>query len=122
MIWGIGVDLPLGNDINMNTGMASICNGGSLTSEQVEFYNTHGYLVRDRLLADAELAPARAAMSEKLDRIANELLRDGKINDPLKNRPFPNRLAELFARLTDQDPRPQHGVGFFRIPFVLRVL
>ena len=83
--------------------MASIQNGGSLTADQVDFYNTQGYLVLERLLDNAELEPARTAMSAKVDMIANELLRAGKITDPLKHRPFPNRLAELFTGLTDQD-------------------
>ena len=87
----------------MNTGMASGEHGGSLHAAQVDFYNTQGYLVLERLLTDAELAPARAAMTQKVDLIAAELVRAGKITDRLEYRPFPNRLAELFAGLTDQD-------------------
>jgi len=83
--------------------MASTQNGGSLTADQVDFYNTQGYLVLERLLADADLTPARDAMSAKVDMIAAELLHAGKITDPLTHRPFPHRLAELFAGLTDQD-------------------
>ncbi|MEI6085203.1 MAG: phytanoyl-CoA dioxygenase family protein [Verrucomicrobiota bacterium] len=87
----------------MNTMLASVEFGGSLTAEQVEFYNAQGYLVLERLLTDADLTPCREAMTQKVDLIADELVRDGKIQDPLKHRPFPNRLADLFAGLTDQD-------------------
>jgi len=38
-----------------------------------------------------------------VDMIADELVRGGKVADPLKHRPFRNRLAELFCGLTDQD-------------------
>ena len=83
--------------------LASTEYGGSLTAGQVDFYNAQGYLVLDRLLTDAELEPARTAMSQKVDLIADELVRHGKVTDPLKHRPFRNRLAELFSGLTDQD-------------------
>jgi ectoine hydroxylase-related dioxygenase (phytanoyl-CoA dioxygenase family) len=87
----------------MNPGRASVEFGGSLTQEQIQFYNTQGYLVLDRLMTDADLAPVREAMSQKVDQIAAELLCAGKIQDPLKHRPFHYRLAELFAGLTDKD-------------------
>jgi phytanoyl-CoA hydroxylase len=77
--------------------------GGSLTNEQKGFYESEGYLVLDRLLDDADLAPAREAMSQKVDRIANELFADGVIADKLEHRPFKYRLAELFTGLTMAD-------------------
>ncbi len=87
----------------MDTVLASVEHGGSLTAEQVDFYNTQGYLVLQHLLTDADLSPAREAMSQKVDMIADDLLRGGKIKDLLRERPFKYRLAELFAGLTDQD-------------------
>src|SRR5882762_9846308 len=76
---------------------------GSLTDEQNAFYNQQGYLVLPNLLSDEELAPAREAMSQKVNFIADELFRDGLVADKLEHRPFKYRLAELFARLTDKE-------------------
>jgi len=75
--------------------------GGCLTQEQVEFYDREGYLVLDRYLTEAELEPAREAMTEKVNRIAIELLRDGLIIDRLEREPFKYRLAKLFKGMTD---------------------
>jgi phytanoyl-CoA hydroxylase len=74
-----------------------------LTAEQKAVYERDGYLVLDRLLGDADLADVREAMTLKVDTIAVELLRDGKISDALKDEPFEYRLAKLFASLTDAD-------------------
>lgn len=71
--------------------------GGSLTDEQKAQYETEGYIVLPDLLDDADLAPAREAMMQKVDRMADELFRDGLITDKLEHRPFKYRLAELFA-------------------------
>ncbi len=76
---------------------------GRLSAEQVTRYDTQGYLLLENLLSDADLAPARQAMTQKVDMIAAELIRDGKIQDPLTHRPFHYRLAELCAGLTDQE-------------------
>src|SRR5688500_15724224 len=75
---------------------------GSLTAEQIRFYDEEGYLVLPELLSDADLAPAREAMTQKVDRIAEQLLADGLVSDTLRHRPFESRLAELFDGLTDK--------------------
>lgn len=75
----------------------------TLNPEQVEFYNSQGYLVLENLLSAEDLAPCRQAMTQKVDAIAADLLACGKIKDALANRPFKYRLAELFAGLSDQD-------------------
>lgn len=77
--------------------------GGSLSDAQVGFYETEGYLVLPGLLGPEELAPARAAMEQKVSMIAADLLADGLVPDPLLDRPFPSRLAELFAGLSDRE-------------------
>lgn len=77
--------------------------GGSLTEEQVEFYDREGYLVLPNLLTDAELAPASEAMMEKVEEIAQQLASDGLISDTYPDAPFEARLARLFDRLSDQD-------------------
>ena len=78
-------------------------NCGTLTAQQIEHYDREGYLVIEHLLTDADMAPARAAMTEKVNQIAEALLRDGKIPDKLEHEPFATRLARLFDGLTDKD-------------------
>ncbi len=77
--------------------------GGSLTPEQVKFYETEGYLVLLDLLTEEDLAPAREAMMHKVDLIADALYEAGLIHDKLEDRPFAKRLAELFADLSDAE-------------------
>ncbi|RKP57341.1 hypothetical protein D7Z26_05035 [Cohnella endophytica] len=76
---------------------------GSLTKEQIDFYNSEGYLVLPRLLSHEELAPAREAMNQKVSEIADELNAAGLVEDKLEDRPFKYRLAELFKDLTPED-------------------
>lgn len=54
-----------------------------LTPAELAYYAEKGYLVLPGLLSQADLAPARAAMTAKVDQIAAELMRDGLVNDPL---------------------------------------
>jgi len=77
--------------------------GGSLSAAQVETYNRDGFLVAAGLLNDADMAPARVAMMQKVDEIAKELLRDGQIADFLEGEPFETRLARLFQGKSDSD-------------------
>lgn len=74
--------------------------GGSLSKEQVDFYNTEGYLVIPNLLQEEDLAQAIEAMTTKVSEIAEELMQAGLIQDKLEDRPFKYRLAELFKDLT----------------------
>jgi ectoine hydroxylase-related dioxygenase (phytanoyl-CoA dioxygenase family) len=76
---------------------------GSLTAEQREQYERQGFVVLEDLLSDADMAPAREAMMQKVDMIANDLLAAGLISDKLEEEPFPTRLARLFDNLTDED-------------------
>lgn len=76
---------------------------GYLTKQQIEFYNEEGYIVLDRLLSNEELAPAQEAMTYKVSMIADELYRDGLIEDKLVDRPFKYRLAELFEHLSTEE-------------------
>jgi len=76
---------------------------GSLTPEQVEFYRTEGYLVLPGLLTEADMAPAREAMAEKVSEIAADLYAGGLISDTREREPFETRLARLFDGLTDAD-------------------
>ncbi|GGD78272.1 phytanoyl-CoA dioxygenase family protein [Paenibacillus nasutitermitis] len=78
-------------------------NQGSLSREQVDFYETEGYLVIPELLNAEDLAAPRQAMEMKVSQIADELYEAGLITDKRTDSPFPNRLAELFNGLTDKD-------------------
>ncbi|MFN5927244.1 MAG: hypothetical protein ACK45X_03910, partial [Roseiflexaceae bacterium] len=69
---------------------------GLLTDAQKAFYDREGYLILDQLLSDAELEPARTAMRHKVDDIAAELRRDGKVTHDYADAPFETRLALLF--------------------------
>jgi phytanoyl-CoA hydroxylase len=77
--------------------------GGSLTPQQVEFYDTEGYLVLPALLDEGDMAGVKASMSEHVDRIARDLFERGLIADVREKSPFESRLAELFENLTDAD-------------------
>ncbi|MEO1235433.1 MAG: phytanoyl-CoA dioxygenase family protein [Planctomycetota bacterium] len=77
--------------------------GGCLTQEQINFYDLEGFLVLEDYLEPSELTGVREAMSHKVDLIAQEMVRDGLITDPLAHEPFETRLARLFDGLTDQD-------------------
>ncbi|WP_181907276.1 phytanoyl-CoA dioxygenase family protein [Cohnella lupini] len=83
--------------------MTNVITGGSLTKEQIEFYNVEGYIVLPNLLTDEELMPAREAMNRKVSMIADELLQNGLIEHKLEHRPFRYRLAELFQHLSADD-------------------
>ena len=77
--------------------------GGSLTDEQVKFYDVEGYLVLENLLTATDLAAVKAAMMTKVDTIADALYGAGLITDKRADRPFEYRLAELFQDRTDQE-------------------
>lgn len=76
---------------------------GSLTKEQLQFYDREGYLVLPDLLGEEDMAGPKQAMMDKVSMIADELYAEGLIADKLAHLPFAYRLAGLFAGLTDQD-------------------
>lgn len=78
-------------------------NEGYLFKDQVEYYQTEGYLLIDKLLDEADLIPAQYAMSDKVQEIAEELLSAGLITESYEDAPFEIRLAKLFEGKTDAD-------------------
>jgi ectoine hydroxylase-related dioxygenase (phytanoyl-CoA dioxygenase family) len=76
---------------------------GKLTDAGLAFYDLEGYLVLPNLLDDEDMAPAREAMQQKVDLIANDLFTDGLVNDRFASEPFATRLARLFENLTDKE-------------------
>ena len=79
------------------------CNHGTLTSEQLNFYDMEGYLVLPQLLDANDMAGVIALMEKHVDDIADDLFARGVINDKLENRPFESRLAELFKGKEDAE-------------------
>lgn len=77
--------------------------GGSLTDEQCKFYADEGYLVVPGLLSEDDLTPAKEAMKQKVQWIAETLHDEGVIDDMKEGSPFETRLADLFADLTEDD-------------------
>lgn len=75
---------------------------GSLTPEQIAFYDREGYLVLPQFLQPEEMEPAYAALKEKVSTIANELYEEGLIAETYADLPFERRLAAVFANLTDE--------------------
>lgn len=76
---------------------------GSLSKDQMHFYEREGYVVLENLIGEADMAGPKRAMEEKVSQIADELFADGLIADKLEHLPFAYRLAGLFANLTDRD-------------------
>ena len=76
---------------------------GSLTAEQIEFYDLEGYLVLPHLVNEQDTAGVRQAMQQKVDMIADALFADGLIADKYEDAPFESRLALLFAGLSDEE-------------------
>jgi len=76
---------------------------GSLTPEQIAFYDTEGYLVLENFLNVDDMAPAIAGLNHKVDLIAEELVRDDLVKDAMKGESFKYRLAKLFEGKTDQE-------------------
>ncbi len=76
---------------------------GSLTDEQIDFYDREGYLVLPHLVNDEDLAGVRQAMQQKVDMIADALRADGLIDDIHADASFERRLALLFDGLSDEE-------------------
>ncbi|MES2461890.1 MAG: phytanoyl-CoA dioxygenase family protein [Armatimonadota bacterium] len=87
----------------MPTPIADAPTFGSLSPEQIAFYDSEGYLVLPDLLNGADMAPVRAAMMDKVSMIADALYDDGVIKDKREQSAFPYRLAELFDGLSDKE-------------------
>ena len=76
---------------------------GSLTTEQVDFYNVEGYLVLPKLLDEDDLVPIKQALNDKVSEIAAQMISAGKLKNALEHESFQYRLAKMFEGLTDTD-------------------
>ena len=78
--------------------------GGSLTPEQLDFYNREGYLVLPHLLTRRRWRPAARRCTRKSSMIAGRAV-CGRADrrTSWRTAPFETRLARLFANLTDKE-------------------
>jgi len=76
---------------------------GSLSAEEIAFYDREGYLVLEQLLDETDMLPFRESVNEKVELIAQDLLSNGLVAHTFASSPFELRLADLFADLTDKD-------------------
>jgi len=84
-------------------GKARCPGGGSLTPGQIAFYDEEGYVVLDNLLDREAMRPFRESVDQRVDQIAEGLMREGLIPHKFESSPFETRLADLFAGLSDKD-------------------
>lgn len=61
----------------------------------IDRFNHDGYLLIKRVLTDADLQPVIDEYDAVVDRLANDLLAEGRIADPCAGEPFETRLASL---------------------------
>ncbi len=76
---------------------------GKLNSRQIDFYREEGYLLLPDVLQEEDLLPVQQAMEEKVEEIAQQLNREGRIDSLYQQASFETRLALLFAGKTDQE-------------------
>lgn len=66
------------------------------TLEQIIHFHTHGYVIVEDVLTDADLQPVIDEISEFIDQRARILYNEGKITDLYENEPFERRYAKLY--------------------------
>ena len=76
---------------------------GSLSADQIAFYDREGYVVLDKLLDAVDMKPFQESVNVRVDDIAEDLFRAGLITHKFEDRPFETRLGDLFANLTDKE-------------------
>lgn len=89
--------------VPFDPGKARADAGGSLSKEQIEFYDEEGYVVLERLLDAEDMRAFRESVNLRVNEIAEDMVKNGLITDKLEHRPFETRLGDLFAGLSDQD-------------------
>lgn len=84
-------------------GKARSPGSGSLSPKQIEFYDTEGYVVLEKLLSDEDMQPFRDSVNLRVDQIAGDLLRASLVSHLFDSSPFERRLADLFANLSETE-------------------
>lgn len=69
-----------------------------LTSQQIEHFHEHGYLIAPEVVTEADLNPVIKAIEAEVDRRANALYAQGKITELHTDAPFDQRIALLHAQ------------------------
>ena len=75
----------------------------ALAKEQVEEFETRGVLIAEDILTDADLRPVVDTIESFLNRRAEELQREGKIQDLHTGAPFLTRYARLYEQSGEID-------------------
>ena len=89
--------------VPFDPGKARVGGRGSLSQEQIEFYDNEGYLVIEKLLSFEDMLPFRESVNVRVNEIANDLYGAGLIADKKESSPFETRLAALFANLSEEE-------------------
>jgi len=76
---------------------------GSLSPEQIAFYDTEGYVVLEKLVNEEDMLPFRESVNVRVSDIADDLFLAGLLPHKFESSPFETRLADLFANLTDKE-------------------
>ena len=72
-----------------------------LTQQQIEEFNTSGFLIARGALQDADLQPVIDELSTWIDQRARQLHSEGQIEDLHADAPFSQRYGLLFAQSQD---------------------
>jgi len=82
-----------------------------LTDEQIQHFQTHGYLAAEGIVPAEDLAPVIAEIEEWVGAKAKELKAQGEIEELHEGEPFEKRLALLYA----QSPQITQGMDVMYI-------
>jgi phytanoyl-CoA hydroxylase len=66
-----------------------------LNDQQLQYFDTEGYLILEDLFDDADLQPVIDDISAEIDRLANELVESGDLSDTYADEGFTSRLTAI---------------------------
>ncbi len=95
-----------------------------LTTEEIEQFNTLGYLVKDGVYSDKDLEPLRDGLTGAIQEKCDELMGEGKLDRDFGDESFETRLTKIHRH----DPDAAHEVlmtissGRFHGPGILKAL
>lgn len=96
------------------------------TDTMREHFEEKGYIILKSFLEPEVIEKAKHELSKLVDRHAEKLLAEGRINDLMQDEPFETRLVKLYAENLDIAPksfRPElHLPGLFYVFFHPRLL
>ena len=83
---------------------------GSLSSEQVAFFEREGYLIVPRVFDPADLQPLCREMEDIIDHTARRLQDEGKLTNLHADAPFETRLALIYQDSPDNGTEVIHAL------------